>query len=186
MKGRQVAVRYARSLFELALERNELDVVFNDVRLVQQVCRDSKEFRLLLKSPIVQTEKKEKVFSDLFKKEISALTLMFLLLLIRKRRESSIAVIADEFVEQYQDHANILPVHVTSASPITDDGKTRIIEIMKKHTNATIELTESVNAEVIGGFVLSWKDKQYDATISHQIERLRRGVARVNLYVKEI
>jgi F-type H+-transporting ATPase subunit delta len=161
MKGRQVAVRYARALFELALERKELEAVHKDVLLLQQVCRDSKDFRLLLKSPIVQTDKKEKIFHHLFAKEIGALTLGFLLLLVRKGRESFIAVIADEFIE-------------------------RIREIMIEYTNATVELAESVDPETVGGFVLSWKDKQYDATISHQIELLKRGVARVNLYVKEI
>lgn len=186
MKGIQVAVRYARALFEFALERKELEPVYHDVLLLQQVCSDNKEFRLLLKSPIVQTDKKEKIIREVFAGKISALTLGFVLLLIRKRRDSFIPVIANEFIEQYQDHSNILPVRVTSAIELTDEIRRRIREIMTDYTKATVEITGSVNPDLIGGFILSWKDKQYDVSISHQIERLKRKVARVNLYVKEI
>ena len=186
MKGRQVAVRYAQSLFEFAQERKELDAVQKDIFLLQQVCSDSKEFRLLLKSPVVQTEKKEKIFRDIFGQKVIPTTLAFLLLLVRKRRESYIAAIADEFVDQYQDYSNILPVRVTTASAMSEGIRNEILDIMKNYTKANVLLTGSVDPEVIGGFVLSWKDKQYDATLSHQIERLKRGVARVNLYVKEI
>jgi F-type H+-transporting ATPase subunit delta len=186
MKGTQVAARYARSLFEIALEQKELEQVFRDVLLLQQACEDSKELRLLLKSPIVKTEKKENVFRALFSNEISPLTLAFLLLLVRKTREKFIPDIAAEFVDQYQVHHNILPVTVTTATPLTEELKVRIGEIMQQYTKATVELSRKIDPEVIGGFVLSWQDKQYDASLSHGIERLRRAIAQINLYVKEI
>lgn len=186
MKGTQVAARYARSLFEFSLEQKELERVFRDVLLVQQACRDSRELRLLLKSPIIRTDKKEKVFSMLFAKEISPITLGFLLLLVRKRREQFIPEIADAFVEQYQDHSNILPVKVTTASELSEEMNKEITAIMKKYTKATVELKGKVDPGVIGGFALTWKDKKYDATLSQQIERLKRAVAKINVYVKQI
>ena len=186
MKGTQVAVRYARSLFEFALERNELKPVYGDVVLLKRACEESKELRRLLKSPIVQTEKKEKVIALLFTGKVSALTLGFLLLLVRKGRESFMHPIADAFVEQYQDHSNILPVNVKTASPLSEEMRKEMLEVMKEYTDATVELSGSVDPELIGGFILSWKDKQYDASLSHDIEKLRRAIAKINLYVKEI
>jgi F-type H+-transporting ATPase subunit delta len=186
MKGTQVAVRYARSLFEFALERKELEPVYGDVRLLKKACEESKELRRLLKSPIVQTEKKEKVIAKLFGDKVSALTLGFLLLLVRKRREPFIPGIANAFVEQYQDHSNILPVNVKTVSPLTEVMQKEMLEVMKQYTDAAVELSGSVDPELIGGFVLSWKDKQYDASISHEIEKLRRAIGKINLYVKEI
>ena len=186
MKGTQVAVRYARALFELALERRELEIVFGDMRLLHDTCVGSRDFRLMLKSPIVATDRKENIFRELFGKQISGTTLSFLLLLVRKRRERFIHPIADAFIEQFQDHMKILPVKVRSAVPLSVGMRTRLAGVMKKYTDAAVELEVTVDPEVIGGFLLSWKDKQIDTTISHEIERLKRGVARVNLYVKEI
>jgi F-type H+-transporting ATPase subunit delta len=185
MKGTQVSARYARSLFELALERNELEPVHGDILLLKKSCEESREFRLLLKSPIVQTEKKEHILSELFAGKITPLTLGFILLLARKRREKYIHEIADSFIGQYQDYSNILPVIVKTASPLTGEMQKEMLEVMKKYTDATVEISGSTDPELIGGFILSWKDKQYDASISHEIERLRRAIAKINLYVKE-
>lgn len=185
MKSTQVSVRYARSLFEFAVEQHSLEAVYKDVLLLNNVCKESKDFRLLLKSPIIQTKKKEKIITGLFSKEISELTLSFMILLVRRRREPFIPEIAAEFVEQYQDYMNILPVTVKSAAPLTEESRKRIVEIMTNYSRATVDISGTVDPELIGGFVLYWKDKQYDASVSHQIERLKRSIAKVNLYIKE-
>jgi len=186
MKGKQVSVRYARSLFEFALEQKALDSVHADILLLKKVSGENKEFRFLLKSPIVQTEKKAKILSLIFGGSVSKLTLAFLLLLVRKRREQYIPDIAEEFIDQYNEHSNILPVEVKTATPLTEEIKKEMLAVMKKYTDATIELSGTVDPELIGGFVINWKDKQYDASVSHEIEKLRRAIAKINLYVKEI
>jgi F-type H+-transporting ATPase subunit delta len=185
MKVTQVAIRYARSLFDLALEQEELEEVYHDIRLLQQVCIENKGFRLLLQSPIVQTDKKGRIVREIFGKSIRPLTLNFILLLARKRRESYIPPIADAFIEQYQDYRKILPVIVRTPGPLSDETRAQAASVMSKFTGAQIEFTEETDPELIGGFILTWKDLQYDATLSHQIEKLRRGVGKQNLYVKD-
>lgn len=186
MKGTQVAERYARSLFELALERNELEPVSEDVRLLKKICAENRDFVMLLKSPIVQSDKKVKILKLLFGDSIQPLTMAFMLLLIRKRRESHIPAITLSFIGQYQDHKHILPVAVRTVSPLSKELEKEMLDAMKRYTNHTVELAGTVDPDLVGGFVLSWKDKQYDASISHQIEKLRRAIAKINLYVKEI
>jgi F0F1-type ATP synthase delta subunit len=75
---------------------------------------------------------------------------------------------------------------VKTVSPLTEVMQKEMLEVMKQYTDAAVELSGSVDPELIGGFVLSWKDKQYDASISHEIEKLRRAIGKINLYVKEI
>lgn len=185
MKGILVTERYARSLFELAVERNELEQVYGDVLLIRKTCVESRDFLLLLKSPIIQPDKKEKILVRIFGDRLSRLTLGFLRLLVRKRREMYVAEIAGQFIEQYQDYKNIIPVVVKTAAPLSEAVKKEILAVMKTYSDAVVELEGSVDPELIGGFVLSWKDKQYDASLSHQIEKLRRAIAKINLYVKE-
>ena len=185
MKGTQVAERYARSLFELALERNELEPVAEDIRLLKKICSENRDFVMLLKSPIVQTDRKIKILKLVLGEQIQTITMGFLLLLVRKRREAGIPDIAASFIMQYQDHMRILPVRVRTASPLTKEMEKEMLTVMKMYTDQTIELTGTVDPELVGGFVLSWKDKQYDASISHEIEKMRRTVAKINLYVKE-
>jgi F-type H+-transporting ATPase subunit delta len=77
-------------------------------------------------------------------------------------------------------------VKVTTASELSEEMNKEITGIMTKYTKATVELNGKVDPAVIGGFALTWKDKKYDATLSHQIEKLKREVAKINLYVKQI
>jgi F-type H+-transporting ATPase subunit delta len=185
MKVTQVSIRYARSLFELALEQKELEEVYLDIRLMQKVCAENRSFRLMLQSPIVQTDKKARIIREVFGKSVRPLTLNFILLLARKRRESFIPPIADSFIEQYQDYRKILPVSVKTPGPLSEETRAQAMSVMSKFTGAQIEFTEETDPDLIGGFILTWKDLQYDATLSHQIEKLRRGVGKQNLYVKD-
>lgn len=185
MKVSQVARRYAHSLFDLAIERNELDLVYQDILSIRQATAGSRELRLVLKSPVIKTDKKERILTGIFSASVNILTLKFLLQLVRKRRETIIPEIAEAFIEQYNEYNNILIVQLTTAVPPTDKVRGRVLDIMKKYTQATITLVEKTDPDLIGGFVLSWNDNKYDASADRVIERLRRDVAKVNLYVKE-
>lgn len=179
-----VAERYANALFQLALERNAVEEVYQDNKLITKTCNENRDLVLLLKSPIVQSEKKIRIVTRIFSNALNPITMTYMLIMIRKRRESFIPEIARQLVEEYKEYKNILTVHF--ASPIAPDADNRkdVLALMKNYTKANIELVEEINKELIGGFVLSWKDLQYDASIAREIENMRRKIAKVNLYVK--
>jgi F-type H+-transporting ATPase subunit delta len=71
-----------------------------------------------------------------------------------------------------------------TAGPITEEVRRKVLDIMKNQAKGSIELVEEVKEELIGGFVLQWKDKQYDASILSQINKMKKGMAMINLYKK--
>jgi F-type H+-transporting ATPase subunit delta len=179
-----IAKPYAKALFDLALERNALEDITKDMKVVAETCISSKDLFMMLKSPVINSEKKAKVIQAVFSKAISKLSLTYLLIIIRKKRERYIPEIAEEFLELYKDYKGILTTHFTTAVPLSDEIRQKIIHLMKEQTHNEIELIESTDADLIGGFILKWKDKQYDASILHEIKKMHRGSARINLYVK--
>lgn len=184
MNATLVAERYANALFQLALEKNTVEEIYQDSLLITKTCDESKDLRLLLKSPIIQSEKKRRIVTEIFSKALNPITMAYLLIMIRKRRESFIPEIAKQVVEEYKEFKNILTVHFSSPELPDAENRQLILELMKKYTKANIDLVEDIDRELIGGFVLSWQDKQYDASISREIENMRRAIAKVNLYVK--
>jgi F-type H+-transporting ATPase subunit delta len=138
----------------------------------------------LLKSPIIQSEKKSRIITEIFSKALNPITMAYMLIMIRKRRESFIPEIAKQFVEEYKEFKNILTVHFASPEKPDAENRKLVLELMKNYTKANVELVEDIDKELIGGFVLSWHDKQYDASISREIEDMRRAMAKVNLYLK--
>ncbi|MFW6245879.1 MAG: ATP synthase F1 subunit delta, partial [Tangfeifania sp.] len=87
MNESAIAVRYARAVFSLAKEKKIIDSVKNDMELIHGVCKDSADFNLLLKSPVVRTSQKTRLISQIFKNKVHPVTLNFLLLITRNNRE---------------------------------------------------------------------------------------------------
>ena len=168
----------------VAQEQHSLEEAMQDMKLIQEICKTSRELRLLLKSPIVTTDRKSRIIRQIFENKVSKLTLSFLLIILRKRRENIIPDLAVEFLELYKDFKGILTTWLKTAYPVSEEVRGKIIGILEKQTNKEIELFEETNPEIIGGFILRWKDQQYDASILRQINKLKYEIASINLFVK--
>ena len=177
-----VAERYAAALFELATEKNKVNEIYADSKLISQTCENSRDLRLFLQSPIINSGKKKAILQDIFGKEVDAITLSYMLIMVRKNRESLIPEIALQIIQLYLNYKNILTVHFKS--PVLPDPEVRknVLELMKNYTKSDIDLKAEIDESLIGGFVLSWQDKQYDASIRREIEQMRNSIAKVNLY----
>jgi len=181
-----VAERYATALFDLALEQKAVEEIYQDSLLISETCENSKDLRLLLDSPIVNSGKKLTILQEIFAAKVHPVTMTYMNTMVRKNREKFIPLIALQVVDLYNEFKNILIVHFKS--PILPDAVTtqQVMELMKHYTRSDIELKPEIDASLIGGFILSWKDKQYDASIRREIEEMRGAIAKVNLYKKKL
>ncbi len=175
MPNPRLATRYAKSLIDLAIEKDQLEKIFADMQWLQQVCKQSRDFANLLKSPVVRPEKKQKVVEAIIKGNVSEITALFVRLLIAKGRESNLPEIITAFIEQYKKHKNIYTVKLATASPLSEDLKNAIInQIRKTSEMRNIELETKVNKDLIGGFVLQAGDKLIDASVAYDLKQIAR------------
>ena len=174
MKETRIASRYAKSLLTLALEQGELENAYNDMKLVSETCDSSKDLSLLLQSPIVKPDKKTKILREIFAGWLGKLSLSFIDIIIKKRRENYLEAIAREFQNQYKSHKNILTAVVTSVVGLDDKIRSEIMKIVKDSTNAEVELVEKADKDLIGWLILRIGDKQVDASIQRKLLNLRR------------
>lgn len=170
MSASKVATRYAHSLLLLAEEKGQLDKVHEDMLLVKQTATDSKDLRLLLDSPVVKSEMKSNVLKAIFKDKVSDMSMKFIELLVKKRRESLIDNVAIEFENQYLTSKNIITAEVTSVSPLSDAQRTEILAIIKKVDNKEVQLTEKLDPELVGGFIIRIGDRQIDHSVSGKLK----------------
>jgi F-type H+-transporting ATPase subunit delta len=175
MQNPRLANRYAKSLLTLAIEKNQLDTVYKDIEFLQSVAKLNKEFVVVLKSPVISSEKKESIIGAVTSGKISDLTYLFIRLLIRKGREMNLPDITTAFIEQYKEHKNIHSVKLTTATPVSDELKESIVNQIKSQTDLkNIELTTEVNDKLIGGFILQIGDKEVDASIAYDLNLIRK------------
>ncbi len=169
-----VASRYAKSLIDLSVEKGQLEAVYADMRQVQSVCEDSREFINFLNSPIIKADKKIATIKAIFDGKLNAITSGFLTIVASKRRENVIPEMANEFIEQYRTHKNILTAVVTSANGLDAATKQKALDLVKSQLNGEVELVEKVDANIIGGFILKIGDKQLDKSVARQLSNLKK------------
>ena len=180
----KLARRYAKSLLDLALERNIVDKVYGDMQLVSNTITANRDLALLLKNPIVNTDKKNNIISALFSTKIDAVTMAFFNIITRKGRESYLEEIAKSFIDLYKTNKGIRIAHITTAITLDAATRERIITIVKQTKGNQLELVEKVDKDLIGGFILRVGDEQVDTSISKELRNLKSEFDD-NLYIKE-
>jgi F-type H+-transporting ATPase subunit delta len=175
MPNPRLADRYAKSLIDLATEKGQLEAVYADMKYLQAVCKASKEFTSLLRSPVMNSDQKNSVISAVTKGKVSELTAAFNTLLVKKNRESDLPEIAFAFVDQYNAIKGIHRVKLTTAVPVSDELKQSIEAKVKSAQGlGTVELETAVDEKLIGGFVLEFNNNLVDASILRDLNDIKK------------
>jgi F-type H+-transporting ATPase subunit delta len=184
MRETRVSYRYAKSLLDLAIEKGQLEQVREDMQLVRDTVHESRELEILLKSPVVKTDKKQDILKAIFGGKIGVITTEFIDIITRKRREAELEIIAESFLTQYRINKNIVTAVITSAAALDDTLRKQVLEIVRKMAGTEVELTEKIDTSLIGGFVLRVGDRQVDTSLIRQIRMLERNFSE-NPFIKE-
>lgn len=174
MADSRVAARYIKSLIGLAVEQKALDQVHNDMLLFDQVCKGSRQFVIMLRSPLIKHETKRAVLRKLFTGKVNKLTLAMIDIITHKNRESLLPQIASDFHAAYNVHMGIVRAEVTTTVPMHDSLRKSVEAIVKNLSQRDkVEIEEKVDKDLIGGFVLQVGDKQIDASVKGKLRTLR-------------
>ncbi|MFZ1751929.1 MAG: F0F1 ATP synthase subunit delta, partial [Saprospiraceae bacterium] len=103
MSVSRISGRYAKSLIDLSLERNELEVIKKDMEYFAQAIKN-RDLYLLLKSPIINADKKLSIFKQIFDGKVNKTTMAFFEIIIKKGREMYLPEITVDFNNQYKVH----------------------------------------------------------------------------------
>jgi len=186
MRNPRVAHRYAKALFDLALELNQLEAVKNDVDQLSSV--KNAELNRILVSPVIKNSKKVTIFNAIFEKHIGVLTKSFFNLVFDKGREVVLPQIVESFNKQYRIYKGIEIINITTAEPITDslkDDITRQFQEHPKFAGKTVTMESKVDPGIIGGFIVEMESELYDASIRHDLALIKKQFVE-NMYVSKI
>jgi F-type H+-transporting ATPase subunit delta len=175
MSSYRIAIRYANSLLELAKELNKVEEVKKDVDQFILLCKESRPFLLFMRNPVIQNQRKAIILKKIFEANFDKLTMSFFDLVTRKNRENILVEIANLFVEKYRDYRGIITARIQSAVKFDVKTKDRLINIIKESygKDKKIEVIEHINKEMIGGYILTIKDRQFDESITKKLKELR-------------
>lgn len=173
MKSSKVAIRYAQALLELAIENNILESVNNDMNYLTQVNDENRDFQLLLSSPIIKTDKKVAVLNEIFGM-FETVSSSFIALIAKNGRENILPEIASAFHELVKEKKGIVSITLVSATVLDEKVKQQILDKVQATITGTLEVTEQIDASLIGGFVVKMGDTQIDASVASKLAQLKQ------------
>ncbi|MFI5160152.1 MAG: ATP synthase F1 subunit delta [Sphingobacteriales bacterium] len=172
-----VATRYAKSIIDLAGEKKALEEIKKDMELFSQTLRANHELQAVLANPIIGHARKIRILEVIFGSKINKVTDSFFKIMVNKSRAGVLYETSKEFINQYNVIKHIARAYVTSASPLSEENKKTIKAELEATTGGKIELHTKVDADLIGGFVLTIGDRQVDTSISNSLRQLKSDFA---------
>lgn len=166
------AHRYAKALWTLASEKDLLDQITSDIKLVDQTIKDSKDLKILLRSPVIKTEQKRSCLKAIFK-AVHKDVLHFFNVLFDNNRINILAQVTEAFISKVNEMNNVTSAEVTTSVPLTEDMEHKIQVKIKELTGNQATLIKKIDKDLIGGFLLRVGDLQYDASISGRLNSLK-------------
>lgn len=173
MQGVKVAERYAEALLNLSIEKKLVDTVVKDMRILLATANENEDFTNFLSTPLVKEDKKAKILHHIFS-DFQEITTKFNELITRNKREVLLPLIAEEFIKKVNEINGIVPVTLTTADPLDAKVKESILEKLKIMIKGSVELTEEIDEDLIGGFTVRMGDTKIDASIALQLNNLKQ------------
>jgi F-type H+-transporting ATPase subunit delta len=175
MNDSKISVRYAKAIFELALEKGRLQEVESDMRLILEVSKTT-DFRLLIDNPVIKPSDKINIFRAAFDGKLEKLTSTLIELVVRNSREQFLPLIARDFIDSSVRHRGITEVTLTTAVKASSKVLESISTLVRKRFNTEVMLNEVVDEGLIGGFILRVDDNLIDASVRNKLRRIEKAM----------
>ncbi len=173
----EIAEVYARSLFDVAKEHDLVDEVHDQLNEFAQALNDNRELSVFFFSPYFSTEEKK----DGLERAVTGaepIFMNFLEALLERHRMPVIFRIRTRYEQHWDEEHKLLPVEVTSAVELDKSTVQNIGKRIGEQTGQEVELSSTVDPDILGGIVLRVGNFILDASIKNRLNQLRKQVAR--------
>jgi F-type H+-transporting ATPase subunit delta len=164
---------YASTLLDLAWERNEADVVLQDLAAIGQLVEQNPTFRAFLRDPAIRVQERAGLIQKLFGSSASPLVRNFLKVLTKRGALRYLRPIASAYATMLDRRRGRIEVDVTVPQKLGDaelnSVRTQLSAALKK--DALVR--QFVDESLIGGMVLRVEDQLIDGSVRTQLQTIR-------------
>jgi len=171
--GTRAAIRYAKAVLSLANDQNSAEAVNNDMKLMAKTIAESTDLSQALNSSVVKTETKKAALLAIFP-NLNTISSGLFDVLISNKRLNILNDVALKYSVLFDTFQGKEIAQVTTAVPMTNDLEMKVLAKVKELTSKTVELENIVDESILGGFILRVGDKQYNASVSNKLNKLKR------------
>jgi F-type H+-transporting ATPase subunit delta len=168
-----ISVRYTKALFLIAEEKGLLDNIKKDMEMIFSIMSENNELLYIFQNPVIKPSKKQEVVRNVFT-SFHDLTISFINLLIKNRRENHLLDISRNFLSKYRQNKGIESAVFTTAVEMESGMIEKVKNLIKAALKTEIELSGKTDKNIVGGFIIRIGDKQIDSSVKTNLNKIRK------------
>jgi len=167
-----ISKRYAKAIFQYALERKEESRLREELKVLSEQFLAVPMLNMVLKDPTVSSAVKIEVLATAAGKKISDTYEQVIRLVVKNGRTRYMQSIALMYDKVYRKAKNMVILKLTTTEPASDEMKNKLVNLLKKNEEQ-VDFVAITDKDIIGGFILETEDLRLDACIKNQLNQLR-------------
>ena len=181
MRDTAVANRYARALFIVTEKRRDTARALEDLTGLLEPLAPGSAVGAFLASPQVRLADKRAVLKRGLEGKVSSVVMLFVDLLLRKKRLGEFGTIVEEFEGLVEKAQGIQRALVASAVPLEPQETQRVRDVLERHTRSKIKLTTEVDPALLGGALVRIGDHVIDRSVRTLLESIEKQLQEVSV-----
>jgi F-type H+-transporting ATPase subunit delta len=182
MFAQQVGKRYSRAVFELAKEKNLLDVAWDQFNSIGKYLKEDDTLIDFMTAPQVTDANKLALIKTAFESHLEKPFFDFLLVLVKKRRIQYLPEIIESLDDLIREEKKLAKATCITATKITDEERRKLIERLEQKTSLKIELKEKIDKNMIGGMVVILHNQIIDGSVLYSLSQLKNRLMKVKVH----
>ncbi len=177
-----ISKTYGDALYELAIERNMIDSLTEEVWALRMILSENADFSKLMNHPKIVREEKEAIMEKVFKGKMADELTGFLKIMIANNRYADVVSTLDYYIACVKELKNIGIAHVTAAVPLNEIQKSNVRQRLIDTTKyVEMEMNYEVDESLIGGVVIRIGDRVVDSSIRTKLYELSKDLCKIQL-----
>ena len=176
MSGIRAAIRYAKAILEIADSKGVAYEVSADMTLIATTITGNSELTHFIQNPLIKTDTKKNVVLEVFA-SVNPVTQSLFHLLLENKRFEILAAIAVEYNNLFDVMNGVEVAKVTTAFPMDAALEAKVLAKIATFSDKKVTIENTVDASIIGGFILRIGDKQYNASVANRLHVLKRELS---------
>jgi len=174
-----VAKIYSQALFEAGKEENMLDEYLEEIKLINEVFSEYKDFFELLKTPNISINEKKNIIDETFEGKVSSEIKNFLKIILDKRRIKNIFEIIEEYEKLYNEHNGVVKADAYTTMPLDEDTLKSLGDKLSSITDKNVKLENKIDKSLIGGIKITLGDKVIDNSLKKKLWNIENSLKKL-------
>lgn len=172
-----LAGRYARALFDLAVEQGSIDTVAASLATVKAALASSADLRTLTTSPLLgRAAAAAGIASVAESLGLDGLTRNFLGVVAKNRRLAALPAVIREFDAMVAAKKGELTARVTAAHALTAEQQAALAAKLKASVGRDVALDITIDPSILGGLVVRMGSKMIDSSLKTRLSALGQAL----------